>query len=372
MRKKVIHLYDDEKIVERTHNFYLNRCKEVDHIGIIFTSNSELRYVKDVSLFTVVQNEKIKQFTRSFDFKDVICVYAHFLTTPKLHFINNVPFGINIGWGIYGGDLYNRYLRYFGYELIYDYRESLKEWLLYPFKCLIRRMEFSRLMRRLTFIVACFPDYQQIKKYGGGKIPPQVDTFAYDIKGLLGKLYKVDFTIGNTIVIGHSASQTNNHLYVLKHLKGHVIGNYSLLLPMAYGASKQYVDRIESSYSDCFGSRVKCIRNFVPLEQYNQQLVDGAVFVYGNWRQEALGNILVALYLGAKVYLSKKNPLLDYFRNLGVIVFVLEEIDDTLILPMTEEQKKHNRLYLEKYHNSERKNKLLTSNLYKYWGVDNC
>ncbi len=370
MGGKVIHLYDDEKIVDRTQKSYLNSCKDVEHVGIIFTSKNELRYVKEPSLFTIIQNKDVKSFTRNFDFKDVICVYVHFLTSQKLYFIDHVPSGINIGWGIYGGDLYNRYLRYFGYELIDGYKESLINRFLYPFKCMIRRPEFFRLMKRLSFIVACTPDYQLIKKYAGSNVPPQVDTFAYDMRGLLGQMYGADYTKGNTIIIGNSASQTNNHLYVLKYLKGHDIGNYSVLLPMAYGAPQQYVDRIESMYKDTFGDKVSCMRNFVPLELYNQQLKDGAVFIYGNWRQEALGNILVALYLGAKVYLSIKNPLLEYFKSLGVAIFALEEMDGTLTTPLTLEQKNNNRRYLENYHNADRKNELKIKYLYKYFSRD--
>ena len=39
-------------------------------------------------------------------------------------------------------------------------------------------------------------------------------------------------------------------------------------------------------------------------------LLSADVFIYGNWRQEAVGNILIALFIGGKVFLDEKNPLL--------------------------------------------------------------
>ena len=67
-----------------------------------------------------------------------------------------------------------------------------------------------------------------------------------------------------------------------------------------------YISKVGEQY---FGRKFNAIRDFMPLEEYNKFLLSADVFIYGNWRQEAVGNILIALFIGGKVFLDEKNPL---------------------------------------------------------------
>ena len=100
-----------------------------------------------------------------------------------------------------------------------------------------------------------------------------------------------------------------------------------------------------------FGSQFTSLTDFLPLYRYNQIMTEAEYAVYGNWRQEAMGNIFVALYLGTKVFLSNKNRILQIFKDMGIIMFELENIEkDAFQIPLTREQRNHNRrIIAEKY-----------------------
>ena len=65
--------------------------------------------------------------------------------------------------------------------------------------------------------------------------------------------------------------------------------------------------------------------------------------MYGNFRKEGWGNILVGLYLGGKVYLSEKSVLSKTLKNAGYKFFITEHINETFNINLTEEEKKCNR-----------------------------
>ena len=78
-----------------------------------------------------------------------------------------------------------------------------------------------------------------------------------------------------------------------------------------------YISKVGEQY---FGRKFNAIRDFMPLEEYNKFLLSADVFIYGNWRQEAVGNILIALFIGGKVFLDEKNPLLKFYKDKGLVI----------------------------------------------------
>jgi hypothetical protein len=61
------------------------------------------------------------------------------------------------------------------------------------------------------------------------------------------------------------------------------------------------------------------------LEKYYSFLDEHPTAVFLHHRQQALGNILYMLYIGAKVYLSRTNIILQWFLQNRVKVFIFED-----------------------------------------------
>ena len=86
---------------------------------------------------------------------------------------------------------------------------------------------------------------------------------------------------------------------------------------MSYSGKKGYVDHVLQSGRLLLGENFSPLLDFMPLDEYNRLQSDVSVALFGNWRQEAIGNIIVALYLGAKVFLSHVNPVYEWHSLTG-------------------------------------------------------
>lgn len=129
---------------------------------------------------------------------------------------------------------------------------------------------------------------------------------------------------GNDIMLGNSASFTNNHLEAFETLEQLGIGNRSVFVPLSYGNSI-YADHIEAVGNDSFADQFQSLRRFMPLEEYNRVLKVCGIVIMHQYRSQAVGNIIAMLWLGSKVYLSERNTFYDYLKSIGIVVFSIEK-----------------------------------------------
>ena len=128
--------------------------------------------------------------------------------------------------------------------------------------------------------------------------------------------------VGNKILVGNSASKSNNHLELFKILKDLGIQN-DIICPLNYGDSS-YANKISEIGENTFGEKFKSLRQFLPIEEYNKIQSECGIVIMNHYRQQACGNIIAALNMGCKVFLSNKSPLLEHFRDIGVTVYCIE------------------------------------------------
>ncbi len=351
----ILHLLSDEKVVNRTFNEYEECLSEFNHVGLLF-SKEEIKYATNNKFHRIENSKSAYRFIHSY-LPKVKYVIIHYLTSEKLNLVRLLPkHDINICWFVYGGDLYNRYLVNFGYDLYSQHtrKNSLKNLLKY----FIRRLEFGFIVNRVDIFACNACTLTLIQKYSRLKKQLKlVELFAYTIEDVMGSLYKSPFVEGDAIVIGNSASFTNNHNYILDVIKNIPIDS-KIVLQLAYGGTFEYVQSVKHKYKALF-SNICFNETFCSLENYQRLLNSGDTFIFGNWREEAEGNILTTLYLGKKVYLSKYNPLLEYYRSKGFILFSLENITNDFEVKLSQLQKNKNRTLAEELYNKERLFRLL-------------
>ena len=127
------------------------------------------------------------------------------------------------------------------------------------------------------------------------------------------------------ILIGNSATIENNHLDVLDAFLKVKIHPYSVSLPMSYGLFPRYKSLVKRKFSQVFKEKSSFLDQHLPLEKYYSFLDEHPTAVFLHHRQQALGNILYMLYIGAKVYLSRTNIILQWFLQNRVKVFIFED-----------------------------------------------
>ena len=64
---------------------------------------------------------------------------------------------------------------------------------------------------------------------------------------------------------------------------------------------------------------------FMPLNDYNQTIRQCGIVIMGHYRQQAVGNVLAMIWMGAKVYLDERNSLYHYLKRIGISVFSIEK-----------------------------------------------
>ena len=343
----------------------------VNIVPIYFPENVQVDEKQISGSEYVVTHSKVKEFVKNFDFSSVVAIHAGFMTGDKVTFIKSAPQSIKVIWAIPGGDLYNRYLRYMGYPLVYNEKKSFLKFFGGILRGFTRRQEFYYLMKRCSAIICAHCDYKLIQKYNrsGYTTPEHIYSTAYSMEKVMGPLYGLPFEKheGNSLIVGNSASFTNNHLYVLEQLSKTDLADCKVSVIMSYGhSSPAYRKAVQEKYAAKFRGNLNMISDYLPLEKYNELLMSATHFIYGNWRQEAVGNILTALYLGGKVFLSEKNPLLEAFLGQGLKIFCLEKIGDDFLSPLSDEDKQKNRERVSTLYNDSR-GQLLLKGLSPYY-----
>lgn len=351
----IVHLIEDEKVVDRLIDNFENVCPG-DNIYVCMCRKSVKGSYTTVHIHTQIPIHYFDYRFDSFDGDLSKCnlVIIHYLTYQKALFVNKyVPKTVRVCWSIWGGDLFGLLHDNYGYKL-YSPENSYHKKITakYLFKLLTgveynRNREIKRFIRnRVGGIIGTEADRLLLESYLGLSALKRFDYYYYSLEQILNvELLASTVSSGSKkILCGNSASFTGNHKYILNIIKGIDIKGWSVIMPLSYGGSSSYVDEIAQYGVECFGNSFTALKTFMPLSDYNHLMQSSPICIYGHWREEAFGNIVIALYLGSKVFLSVKNPYLKGLRELGFIVFELESISrEDIERPMLESDRNLNR-----------------------------
>ncbi|MDC1107212.1 TDP-N-acetylfucosamine:lipid II N-acetylfucosaminyltransferase [Prolixibacteraceae bacterium] len=133
-------------------------------------------------------------------------------------------------------------------------------------------------------------------------------------------------TNGDHILLGNSASHSNNHIEAFDMIMGlNLQDNQKVITPLSYGDAI-YAEQIKSIGKKKLNKHFYPLCDFIPLSQYNQLQQDCGFVIMNHYRQQAFGNILAAIWLGAKVFLDSRNNIYHYLQRIGVKVYLIEEL----------------------------------------------
>ena len=370
---KILHLIIDHQVIERMLGIFETHFPNSNDV-LIFSNNSIFKHLKSHADCTRVSNDKVKTFAKSFDFDNYNYIVAHYLTFEMIDFINTAPHNINVCWEIYGADLYNQFLTPMGYPLQFtnaQQYESAKVKILRKLGLLkiaqfvlsgsikqfdfIKIRYFKMITKRLDSIaVGCIGDAILFEKYSGRDIPV-FKYFNYSLKETLGELYSAPFREDNRkILIGNSASLSNNHFYVLNYLLNLNLDDSEFIIPLSYGGVSKYKDDVMRRFTETFPNQIEYILDYKPLHEYNKMFLNVNVMIMSSWRQESIGTIVMGLYLGIKIFMSNKSPLYFSLINEGFIIFKIEKItEESIKSSLSVEVKEHNRSLLLNLYNED-------------------
>lgn len=260
-----------------------------------------------------------------------------------------VPENVRVAWVFWGGEIYGR-------KDIADYYLSVSS------KRFRRKQIIKRLIRRRKSLSRFEMPFELLQRidYCLTDIP---EDFAFvnkylqsDIKELWYNYYSVEETIGdlmhlrcdgNNILVGNSSSLECNYIDGFKAIKRlNLTSAEKVFAPLSYGESWVRKE-ITRKGKRILGNRFCPLTVFLPRNEYNQIIQSCSVVVMPHYRPQAFGNILTALWMGARVFLYERNVLFAYFKRIGAVIFSIEhdlkKSNPQVMLPLSENEIMQNR-----------------------------
>ena len=173
----------------------------------------------------------------------------------------------------------------------------------------------------------CIPvireDFELFQRRFGDRFHAELQEFNYScIEGLLGDLTNRT-AVGSNILLGNSASATCNHVEAIKRLCQFKLADRKVITPLSYGAPR-YRELVCEYGRRQLGENFQALTDFMPLPQYTEVISSCSTVVMNHYRQQAVGNIIPMLWMGARLYLDVRNPLYHCLRRWGMPVFRID------------------------------------------------
>lgn len=159
--------------------------------------------------------------------------------------------------------------------------------------------------------------------------------------------------LGEDILVGNSATPENNHLEAFAYIAERFdLAGRRIIVPLSYG-KQWYRDRVVEEGYRLFGDKFVPLLDFMPKQDY-LALMDSCGYVFMNHiRQQAVGNLLIALLKGARIFLNTNNPCHSWLSKEGAVFSSINVGMEEDLMPLRE---------FEKQANSEM--------VYRCWGRD--
>lgn len=174
------------------------------------------------------------------------------------------------------------------------------------------------------------------------------DAAFFDLNQYVGEAFMDKKIAGKNILIGNSNTPESNHLDVIQLLKNVPLENETkVYIPLSYGENSHYKETVIQNAEKLWGAGSSPLLGFMPQQAYIEILLTCGVGIFYHHRQQAMGNIIAMLWLGARVYMAGVNPAFRFFKRLGIHVFDLQrDFQIHGLNALTEDQVNTNRAIL--------------------------
>ncbi|MFD0962618.1 TDP-N-acetylfucosamine:lipid II N-acetylfucosaminyltransferase [Pseudofulvibacter geojedonensis] len=338
MVNRVIHIAEDrifidsairqfEKVMPRKNVFYVftddgeNKIKRIKNINEVIVNSPE------VEIFSTIKSSDL--------------VIFHSLVPRFYNLVINLPKEVKCVWLCFGFEVYND-KRLFPDKMLYDqitfgkygqkrreFKTRFKEWSRPYYRLLKKKLPYSEYelkklaMERIDYLGSSFKnEYEYIQKIIGYK--KKFFPFWYypleEIINVNDLAVEADKT---NILIGHSGVPYANHIDTFKKLENCNSYFKEIVAPLSYG-DNHYIKEILEFGERLFGEKFSPLTSFLALDEYNSIIKKCKVVVFNNRRQQAVGNTIALIWMGAKVFLSKKNTFYHFLKEKGVNVYCYE------------------------------------------------
>ena len=184
-------------------------------------------------------------------------------------------------------------------------------------------------IKRVDYFAPVLPaEYEMVRQAKTWKRFPSQLVWNYgNLEDDLIKGFEGAIVCGSNILVGNSASPTNNHLEAFSSLsQARLSAERKIIAPLSYGIADYRAMVIEAGLKS-FADRFQPLIDFMPIEEYVSIISSCSHVVMNHVRQQALGNIVIMLYLGAKVFVREESPVYIFFKSQGTCIFSIQQME---------------------------------------------
>ncbi len=341
---RLLHICRDDKFLKDTISGFSKMTDSVvSEYVILKQKNEKLKYVIENELTVFTNRKSFKEKLRKGDYD---AVYLHSFPPENYWVLRCIPKDKIIIWWAWGYDIYNGGI--YGWKSYIKTNSIKKETKkiqnqsrsvvrkILLFLCMLYYELFSRMTRqmvlkRIDYFRPVLPAEYELMRYNKGFRAEEYYPLIY---GPYVKVKNKTKRTNGSIIIGNSASAFNNHVDVWLDIKKNLPVDRNVIVPLSYGTDR-YAKKVKTIFA---GENVRFLDDFLPREEYFDIMDNCSYAVYGSMRQHAIGNIIHALSEGMKVFLYKDSIVFKSMKDMGFVVFAIEEMDNqSLNTPLNKE-----------------------------------
>ncbi len=354
----ILHLCADQKFIDHVIDVFESVYPGKNIYFIELQENEpSLKLIESKNKNIVAGTSDSLQFRELFGrITDFAAVILHNIANPyKLDVIKKAPGSVYFHWMSWGVDLYvlpvlyknivlpqtRRYIRSQDSlkaiitKLLRDNISPLFNILYYlKYGRVSPLVEIKRCHKKIRSISTVIPsEYEYVRRF----ISPQMKYYPFKYITIERFDEGLEFVVckEDNLLLGNSATAENNHLDAFTLLKATNIGDKRIYCPLSYGDANyvNYRDHIISEGKSGFGDRFIPLVDFLSLEDYCRILDLCGNVVMNHIRQQAMGNVVISLWKGARLFLNEANPVYDFLVENGIRVFRMSELGEIDKLP---------------------------------------
>ncbi|QIG90175.1 TDP-N-acetylfucosamine:lipid II N-acetylfucosaminyltransferase [Chryseobacterium sp. POL2] len=332
---RILQLFIDDKFVDSA----IQKLSHKDNvINIVISNNDKLNYVKSNNVIhysTEVIENKFSEITASFD-----VIFFHSLPHIFRNLIIQHKKKLIYCWFLWGYEYYSEWK--IEALNLYEKDESklnlnnIKDKLIYnniSFKILgnnilkkYYKSELLEAVKKIDYFAPVLPnEYSKIKKLNSDiKYLPY--TYGY-LEMYIGSNMDIDLSNKKDILLGNSADPSNNHISIIDKLSKINLEDRKVVVPLSYSGNEEYKKKIIDYGHKMLGKNFLALVDFMPMEDYNNIIFNCGYVIFNHIRQQAIGNLIVMGYLGAKIFLNSKSVTSEFLRDNSVIFTPTSKID---------------------------------------------
>ncbi|HBC3489959.1 TDP-N-acetylfucosamine:lipid II N-acetylfucosaminyltransferase [Vibrio alginolyticus] len=348
---RILHIAKDEKFIDMGLNMFESVSSGNNDL-LILSNRDSLFYVKSKPHKIISQKQLIKEAKEEGFWSDYRLVVIHSLFCSGF----NIPSGIKVIWIGFGYDYYDLIGDYTSFlsektKEVYINQKKLNSSIISKvknFKIIkhFRMLKKIRMIERVDYFCPVLDVEYDLINWAKIKKPKLMDWNygTYEDNWSVGSVT----ASGDKILIGNSADITCNHFDAIDLVSRLGMKN-ELVFPLSYGCSK-YAQLVEDYVNENYQGNANFLKEFLPINEYFSILEECAYVIMPHKRQQGLGNIFIALSIGAKVFLDKENPIYTFLTSHNVHVFEIGELEkDSWKSRLTKDEIEENITFLKAY-----------------------